>query len=176
MNEPSLIWFILAAFGLAGLTLFIILMTRKLNKPKLSKRVPECAHWDVWFGYEVEGTVERRQETIFIRRLRKISLEEVHKGHPHVYRVWFCKEFRDFVTIRRAFQYWSSVCLEVTYDELELIPEDLRRDCRVYLKIDFKLKRGDQVCVGSPYRDEAFEIGKGVAVSPSQYNQDIQII
>lgn len=152
----------------------------KPEEPKL----PPCAAWDVWKGPEIEGYVSKGVQTLFIRSLAKfpdikptddLSFLRRNSGCK---RVWFCKEFTNWGLLKAIGAHFDEVCIEVEPKCLLSIPERLRRTARIYLKIvlPVALKTGDHVCVGLPFADESFEIGKGARVAPKDYLRDIKII
>jgi hypothetical protein len=99
------------------------------------------------------------------------------RSRPACRRIWFCKEFTKWAYVREALKYFDVVCVEVGYDA-KLPPADILANTRIYLKVPtaFKLKSGDQVCVGAAYQDEAFEIGTGIKVMPEQYRNDCRLV
>jgi hypothetical protein len=161
---------------IAGLLIYpclraLLRSKRSLSHPRANK-VP-CSQWALWYGREIEGSQDRGQYTLFVRRLEPPHTLRDFKDRFS--RIWFCAEYRNWTMIRLATECFKDVCVEVKYGEQ--IPQDIFRKVRVYLKIpdQIGLKRGDQLCFGSAYCDEAFEIGKGIKVSPEEYMQDIRI-
>ena len=130
---------------------------------------PACATWGLWVGREIEGHSELGRVTLFVRHG---SPSEILKAVDLYERVWFCKEWKGWVIVRTAILTHKVVCLEATLDTLGTIPEDVRKAARIYLKIPVDLKRGDHVCVGPAFADEAFEIGCGRRVAPESYGGD----
>ena len=130
---------------------------------------PACATWGLWVGREIEGNADLGRTTLFVRRGSPHDVLAAIDQHD---RVWFCKEWEGWSLVRTAILAHKTVCLEATLDTLAAIPEDVRQAVRVYLKIPVDLKRGDHVCVGPAFADEAFEIGHGRKVAPESYSSD----
>ncbi len=79
--------------------------------------------------------------------------------------------------LRGIAKYFDSVCVEVEPKAALGIPADIRRTARIYYKVVLvePPKNGDMVCIGLPFHDEAFEIGKGVKVKPEDYRRDLKV-
>lgn len=145
---------------------------------------PPCATWSVWIGSEIEGTASRGVRTLFIRSLARFSSVSATDDWAFIRtqskcsRVWFCKEFTQWSILRVIAKHFDEVCVEVEPQRLLCIPRNIRKMARLYLKVTLpeELKAGDHVCVGLPFADEAFEIGKGVKVNPSDYLKDVKIV
>lgn len=145
---------------------------------------PPCADWGIWLGPEVEGTSEIGEQTLFIRKL-SCTAEEFRAQQSDlvpsltrrgvVRRVWFCKEFTSWPLIRLIAPHFKTVCLEVSAKGYDNLPRDFRTSYTIYLKLPFMLKKGDHVCVGADYQDEAFCIGTGAIVSPESYLNDKKV-
>lgn len=155
---------------------------------------PSCANWNVWLGQEIEGHVHIGVMTLFVRKWpdKPFSLREVRKlmnasdesrslCMPD--RIWFCKEFRQWDTIRRATTLFDPVCVEFTYLDSRLTPyedkppADLLDKVNVYVKLpglDW-LPDGSHVCVGKAFSDESFLTGSGNRVDYTQYESDIRL-
>jgi hypothetical protein len=138
---------------------------------------PPCSEWKIWVGPEIEGHTDLGEMTLFIRDCFTI------KAHEYLLmkysRVWFCKEFiteKNYPTMRWVIAGPRTVCLEVTLDMLDTLPPDIYDDCQLYLKVEATLKPGDHVCMGLPFKDEAFLVGEGQRVKPTQYLQDERIL
>lgn len=145
----------------------------------MSVKTPPCNDWGIWEGLEIEGTVDRNEKTLFVRR-----------GDPRKYfknykRIWFTKEFRgpkaEAIMIE-ALQQKKNVAIETDFNELTILEHNespltiIFSESRLYPKYSTTiLKKGDQVCIGQRFKDEAFEIGKGQAVEPNQYLEDKRI-
>lgn len=151
----------------------------------MQTETPKCKSWKIWTGPEVEGTADRGVFTLFIREIPDLNffdpidlkmgrLSRILKNVAFN-RVWFCKEFRDWDVIRKIADLAVTVVLEAVPGEI--IPQDLRLKIRVYWKIPEILPRkGDFICIGPPYFDEAFEIGTGTKVDAKEYASDQQIL
>jgi len=149
----------------------------------MNLELPPCSSWHIWKGPEIEGYAAKGVSTLFIRSLEKYPrikptddlsfLRKVSKCS----RVWFCKEFTNWALIKAIKVHFDEACLEVEPKCLLSIPEKLRKECRIYLKVSLPvpLKEGDHVCTGLPFADEAFEIGKGAKVAPNEYLKDVKI-
>lgn len=156
------------------------------SKPAVigATKLPDCSKWHVWKGPEVEGHSKKGVQTLFIRSLDKFprispsdDLSFLRKN-SNCTRVWFCKEFTNWSLLKAIGKHFDEVCIEVEPKCLLAIPQKLRESCRIYLKVvlPVQLKQGDHVCVGLPFADEAFEIGTGASVNPTDYQNDIQVI
>lgn len=148
-----------------------------------SPQLPPCSEWHVWVGPEIEGTQDVGVRTLFIRSLEDFpSLRptddlSVFRTNSKCPRVWFCKEFTDWPMLRSLARHFESVCIEVEPKAVLGIPADLRRTARIYYKVVLvePPKDGDMVCIGLPFQDEAFEIGKGAKVKPEDYRRDTKV-
>lgn len=151
-------------------------------------QIPNCAHWNLWVGREVEGTVDVGTPTLFCRnfpinregntpeaKLNWLYAQAVKAAKlPTIKRIWFCKEWRDELVVLAAIKAGWDVCVEMdlkfrsswSYPSIML-------NARIYFKLPIILKPGDFLCVGRAYRDEAFQIGGGVPVTPQLYGSDI---
>ena len=153
--------------------------------PDENQNLPPCAFWKIWRGQEIEGKQGVGQETLFIREffpnvksmdITPAILAKMNRN-GHTKRVWFCKEFTDWEMIRELAKGFEVVCLEVNHRTFNTVPWDVRRLCVLYYKVKAKgLKRGDHICAGEPFRDEAFVVGEGVKVTTSEYMKDIKIL
>lgn len=145
---------------------------------------PPCAQWSVWIGKEIEGTSCIGQETLFVRALKGVTalnagaLKSTLTRNGRIERVWFCKEFSDWDTLRAIAKMFKHVCIEATPKTYETLPSEFRTESkyRIYLKVSMSLKPGDFICVGPAFSDESFEVGTGTKVNPSQYNNDTRIL
>jgi hypothetical protein len=150
---------------------------------------PDCANWKVWRGKEVEGTQGLGEMTLFIRSLEGFQVTDESDmsflaERSKCKRVWFCKEFafwcwgvvKSWKILENIAKHFEVVCLEVEPKDLESIPLKFREKFVIYLKVNSVLKKGDFVCVGEPYSDEAFEIGSGKKVNPKDYERDTRIV
>lgn len=145
---------------------------------KFSTKLPPCSEWSLWLGEEIEGHSQLGTVTLFVRRIPySITLDYFKDAAKQgITRVWFCKEFNDWpclLAIARLFPYR---CLEATMFSLTAIPESVRSQVRLYLKVPVQLRAGDHVCVGPAFADESFEIGTGKKVAPSEYEKDKLIL
>jgi hypothetical protein len=162
--------------ALAGLYLVVFMLPKP---PETSPLYPPCANWSVWVGAEVEGTEDVGVSTLFVRDFKghKLSwvLSEARKK-AEVDRIWFCKEFQDWGVVRLAHDLGYKVCLEATFENPP--PKDICLFTVVYWKqwIAPEFKYGDFVCLGNPFNDEAFMLGKGQRVTPGDYTRDEQIL
>ncbi len=145
---------------------------------------PPCADWSIWVGGEVEGSSDLGATTLFIRALNSTpeEFEQLSKDlvprltkKGTITRVWFCKEFQNWPLIRVIAKHFKTVCLEVTPKGYDNLPRDFKTDYTIYLKVPFMLKKGDHICVGAAFQDEAFQIGTGNRVSPEQYLNDVKV-
>jgi hypothetical protein len=145
---------------------------------------PPCANWKVWIGQEIEGHLNLGEKTLFIREvpdaLSSLPKETLTRNGT-IKRVWFCREFitrsaEKWKTFRKIAQHFETVCIEITLNDYEAIPRDLRDKAFLYLKIPLPLKKGDHVCVGPAFQDESFMVGKGNKISPEQYLNDIKVL
>jgi len=133
----------------------------------------------VWIGREIEGNSEIGVQTLFVRELRNGRTPESLKlAHPHIDRVWLCKELSLNAALLRAFiAQFHTCCIEIAIDGKTTpnLWQIIKAHCKVYLKIPIALNAGDFVCIGEAFNDEAFEIGTGFKVQPHQYLADIRI-
>lgn len=146
----------------------------------METQTPPCADWKVWVGCEVEGSSGLGEKTLFIRQLTVANplttdFSFLTKGGT-ISRVWFCKEFTDWRTLRAIRRLFSETCVEVTPKTIENVPKDIRNECRLYLKVNVSLKKGDYVCVGPPFSDESFEMGTGHSVKETDYLKDQKLL
>lgn len=146
-------------------------------------KTPPCAKWDTWTGPEIEGSKYLGVKTLFIRRshLKPKSLVSAIRA-ASFRRIWFCKEFlwnRPKTEQTKIFGALSS-----DYDlafELTFWMKDMAEYYRKYGTVYFKLetygliKPGDFLCVGPAFKDEAFLIGTGNKVAPTEYLSDRKI-
>lgn len=154
---------------------------------------PPCAEWRIWKGPEVEGTRSVGVSTLFIRSLQDFSgatptVDWSFLKKSGCERVWFCKEFYrseptddqgNFIAwglVRAIGKHFSEICLEVEPKDYCSIPKDIKASATIYLKVlDVELKKGDFICVGPAFADEAFQIGTGAKVTPEVYLNDVRI-
>jgi hypothetical protein len=152
---------------------------------------PLCANWGIWIGQEVEGENSRGLWTLFIRKnLTQRDLdgffrqyaEHCFKHGQKITRIWFTKEFVTWQVFRYAKDIANQVALEIEIIEYfpnnkigRKLPFNLFYGVELYVKVPIKLKRGDHICVGYDFEDEAFRIGDGRKVSPANYRDDIQL-
>ena len=139
---------------------------------ELKSRKPACASWDVWTGEEVEGTSDLGRTTLFIRRMSGIKFVSLVAADWTVTRIWFCKEFRKWDVIREALACGYTVCVEGNPHRPP--PSDICNRVHVYWKYPLPkdAKSGDHVCMGPPFRDEAFVLGNGKRVTENDYAKD----
>lgn len=134
---------------------------------------PPCALWKVWLGPEIEGQTDLGERTLFIRQATPARIEELIASYaPTVKRVWVCKEFVDWDSVRRLRTAFDKVVLEVNRHNFGAMPKELFDGCQLYYKLPAELKHGDYVCVGPAFSDESFRIGKGDQVDPAMYRRD----
>lgn len=134
---------------------------------------PPCSSWRVWLGPEIEGQTDLGERTLFIREATPERIEELIKTYsPTVKRVWVCKEFIYWESIRRLKAAFGKVVLEVSRHTYGAMPKELFDQCQLYYKLPVELKQGDYVCVGPAFSDESFRIGKGDQVDPAMYRRD----
>lgn len=142
---------------------------------------PPCSTWSVWTGKEIEGTVNLGMATLFIRKLPQgytlnSMLQEASIKQLIPSRVWFCKEFLEttdsHLVILDATACFETVCVEMD-DRHTLLPSYVRERVKIYYKLPINLKRGDHVCVGRAFEDEAFVIGQGARVTKQEYLDDV---
>lgn len=139
---------------------------------------PPCSQWKVWLGPEIEGTKALGERTLFIRDLCAYSVTEWSRKQPTVSRVWFCAALAHFEpeVVIEATSVFKTVCAEVFAGE-SVPPQFRELGVQIYWKLDIHgLTKGDHLCVGPAYNDEAFLIGAGVKVNPEQYLQDVKIL
>ena len=144
---------------------------------------PPCSEWKVWRGKEIEGTTQIGVETLFIRDLPGATVESMTpeflakiSRNGQTARVWFCKEFSDWPLARAIIKWFKTACLEVNHRTVDCVPKDLKATCVLYYKVPSQLKRGDFICAGPAFNDEAFAIGTGASVKPENYLADIRIL
>jgi hypothetical protein len=144
------------------------------------KAKPPCAEWSMWLGPEIEGTASRGVQTLFIRSLSAYSglkiTDDLSFLARKANRVWFCKEFTNWVLMQAIAKHFQEVCVEVEPKCFENIPLVIRQRARIYLKVAVPLKPGDHICVGPAFEDESFAIGQGIKVDPKDYYADRRII
>jgi hypothetical protein len=149
--------------------------------PDPSVDTPPCSKWLIWTGGEVEGTQDRDVFTLFIRGFSEdvtaysVSIAAKAAG---VERIWFCKEFRNWDVVREFCYRFKTVCIELELGQA-LPPGDMLYfpNLRIYYKVPSPgLRPGDQLCFGRPFHDEAFEIGKGISVTPDNYKEDVRLL
>lgn len=146
---------------------------------------PACASWKIWLGPEIEGNTDRGVITCFVRELppsvgRWDQLMKMMLEHK-VSRWWFCEEF--FTTYRDAWNVvnlfasmYPKVCVCLDIFQRNKMPDRIPDNVTLYYKLELRhLRKGDHVCIGPKYADEAFEIGTGAKVTPKEYAQDIRI-
>ncbi len=137
---------------------------------------PACAFWKVWIGPEIEGQSDLGERTLFIRQATPARIEELISIYgPQVKRVWVCKEFTHWDSVRRLRAVFDKVVVEVNRHNVGMLPKEVFEGCQLYYKLPVELKQGDYVCVGQAFSDESFRIGKGDQVDPAMYRQDIPI-
>ena len=137
---------------------------------------PECSEWSVWKGPEIEGQTEIGVKTLFVRdNFSPMNSLEDRLILKEFDRVWFCEEFKDEVTIGYCFGLGKKLCMEVSLDKYPELSEEVKNNVQLYIKVPIDLKEDDHICVGQPYKDEAFAVGKGNKVKPEQYDVDIRI-
>lgn len=157
-----------------------------MNIPSKPMNQPPCATWEMWKGGEVEGNVSVGVQTLFIRSLDKFpqltpdSDFSVLRTRSGCSRVWFCKEFLKWKFIDAIAPHFDETCIEVEPQAFTAIPNRLRKLARIYVKVilpdGLNLKAGDFICVGPPFNDESFQIGRGNKVKPEQYLNDVKIV
>lgn len=144
---------------------------------------PECAHWRMWVGAEVEGEHDVGVRTLFIRSLKDVPGDfselgtlQLLREKSQCSRVWFCHEFNHWRTVELATLAFDQVCIEARYCFAKSIPPRIRgrENVRIYYKVelDVPLRDGDVICVGRPFEDEAFTVGSGKRVTPDLYTND----
>lgn len=156
--------------------------------PSNTVKLPDCANWKLWLGKEIEGDRDVGQLTLFVRDTPWELSGDSHKDFDDlmlstrhhvirgsVSRIWFCEQFRNYEIMREAISRGFKVCVELTLRNMVLQPDILDK-ATIYVKLPLQLKEGDFVCIGRPYRDEAFRIGTGTKVTPEQYAEDIFIM
>jgi hypothetical protein len=138
---------------------------------------PPCSKWKLWFGKEIEGYEDVGQKTIFVRDASYEDIMTVVK-ETKATRIWFCKEYRDWKTIRRIEREnpQFKFCVEANQKTVNDIPSNVVSIVRVYFKLDLILPAGSVLCVGAAFNDEAFVLGKGRKVVPDQYGNDECVI
>lgn len=147
---------------------------------------PPCSEWSIWVGKEIEGNTELGVTTLFIRAIPSVSADPTKDfsfmtklGESEITRVWFCKEFTNWALLEAIARHFKSVCIEVTPERLICIPQRFRERYQIYVKVSFgrlNLKKGDVICVGPAFADEAFTIGEGAKVQPDLYLNDLKIL
>jgi hypothetical protein len=153
--------------------------------------LPSCEHWQIWVGHEVEGETERGSLTLFIRKNLTQKdldvffaqyLEMCRRENQRFTRIWFTKEFLTWQVFRYAKTIADIVCLEVEIIEYfpqqkvgRKLPLNLFHGVQLYVKIPLQLRRGDHVCIGYAFEDEAFLVGSGRKVSPRDYRDDVKL-
>jgi len=146
---------------------------------------PECSTWKMWTGKEIEGTTDIGEDTLFIRSASNFAIKEILTRSPHIKRIWFCDEYVRHLRFKHVVYKFLNellddskykICLEVSESSLTYLNSRLYEKAQLYLKVPSVLKEGDFVCVGKPFEDEAFEIGKGAKVIPQDYSKDIKIL
>ena len=132
----------------------------------------------MWMGREVEGVSNLGEMTLFARGG---DIWKALDQHKDITRVWLCKEYlakHDIEATLRLLQRLVykdyRTALEVPY-EAHGVYQRLYAFAVVYVKLELPLRLGDHICVGYPFRDESFEIGRGNIVTPDSYKADIPI-
>lgn len=143
----------------------------------MSNLTPPCAHWKLWLGPEIEGASDLGKLTLFVRHATAEAILAALLAYPAVSRVWFCKEYfsgRSRADVLRTIESLGGlrVCSEIDYSNLAEFGW-LRGWSVFYVKFPYALEEGDHICVGSAFSDEAFRIGDGNKVKPSQYLGDV---
>lgn len=164
----------------------------------MNNQKPPCATWNIWKGAEIEGTKDIGVSTLFIRKLplaittKRSEYSTIDlafmRTRSNTNRLWLCKELmlwaanhNGWELIHRVMSYYEKVAIESTPELLLSIPLSVRDKAQIYLKVlpnippHLNLRAGDFVCVGPSFSDEAFAIGTGKKVSPSQYLNDTKI-
>lgn len=136
---------------------------------------PECSEWSVWEGPEVEGDFDRGVKTLFVRSgFNPIENDDDLWLLKKYKRVWFCAEYYKVSVINWVARFTPlNVCYELNAAFTKRSEIDPK--VKVYAKVNLGLLEGDQICVGPPYKDESFVIGKGQKVSPQDYSSDRRI-
>lgn len=138
------------------------------------KILPNCNNWAVWKGKEIEGETSLGMDTLFVRR--EFNTKDLNdlKILSFFNRVWFTRDFKDFDTIRKVISMDKEVALEVRYQDLDLLPQDIFQAAQLYVVLDKFLPAGSHIKTG-----ESFQEYMGVLKAPtfqmSDYNQDIAI-
>ena len=146
--------------------------------------LPPCATWQIWYGKEIEGSTDIGATTLFMRKL-DCTVDDWNRLESDmaprltrqgtVSRIWFCKEFTNWRLMVAIGKHFEKVCVEVAHKSYDHLPRGIKMNYQIYIKLPLMLKPGDHVCVGAPFNDEAFEIGKGVRVKPEQYLSDEKV-
>jgi hypothetical protein len=151
------------------------------------KTDPPCSKWNIWYGGEVEGADDLGVKTIFVRDLKDRSLASLRKDYPHIHRIWFCDEFRDWVTIEEALSLYHTVCITVNYPisrrDFENIPMSILRRAKFYWRISVEswlitaLSALEcHICLGKPYEELIVKSSYGSRVSKEIYCSDTKIL
>lgn len=145
---------------------------------------PPCAKWNMWLGPEIEGTANIGERTLFVRieLITHQQISKVCKKHG-VSRIWFCYEFMLNSTPRACNRMFKAL-LKQGYSLAFEVPVDFAPDWAYlsrygarYFKLEVDIQRGDHVCVGPAFADEAFALGvnSGAKVSPKEYLKDEEV-
>lgn len=118
---------------------------------------PPCANWNVWEGLECEGEEDFGVLTLFIRD--NFQEEDLHLFEGYT-RVWFTREFRFYSFAVAALAYGLKVCIEVTPDSLEDLPEILKAKATLYLVLPSGLKPTDFVKNGDSFSETVTRLNK----------------
>lgn len=131
----------------------------------------------MWIGAECEGSTSLGEKTLFIRRVTPAFIQNpvALTNGGKIKRVWFCKEFTNYAALRTIAKHFDDVCVEITPKLYENTPPDILDSFHIYMKINYKLKDGDHVSIGSPYREETFKLGTGMKCVPEDYLADIKV-
>lgn len=149
---------------------------------------PPCSKWSVWLGPEIEGLNQIGTRTLFVRKGDVIEslARAADMGYGQIKRIWLCKEYlmsharEDLLTLMGRIQsrnIMTSVAVEVPAHRFHEY-DYLRPFVRFYIKLDIRgVERGDHVCVGPAFNDEAFALSQGLGnkVTPDQYLNDVFI-
>lgn len=141
---------------------------------------PDCAHWNLWYGEEIEGNEDLGVRTLFVR---KANISEIEKAlHDfQINRIWFCKEYAESSSHEAVVVLTRNPTVkavtEVTVELLAKISVKLRRKSAFFLKLgELPLDNRDFIAVGPAFEDESFKLGEGYKVTPENYEKDIRIL
>lgn len=136
----------------------------------MAQKLPKCSKWNIWRGAECEGEEDFGKSTLFVRKmgLNDVFLFQAYK------RIWFTKEFKNKVIIRKALKMNCKVCLEVTSETINHFDNALLSKCVVYLKLPKKIKEGDHIKFGEPFSETLIKL-KVNKTKKSLYNSDKRI-